>query len=225
MPEEHDAFHPPHSLLLLLIFVTAALGTSGARAEIRSLDLECWTKVGGGNSWDPLTGYADRKYEATSTGSNEIFSHGWEFTEDADDEILCRINVPADYDTASDYEPSLRITGWSTADELCELVPGSRSVIFGVSTRPYSNADSASQAWPADNTGTITLPCDTNACGGFDCNQDDIVYMTEPDATDNVQDWTQNDLLLVRVRRLGTSDTSAKPFHVVTVTLKYDSID
>ncbi len=209
-----------------------------ALADIRSVQVPCWSyndalsgtdltsAFPGSRDWPGVvTDYARAALEVTDTGSNDIQSQGQDFDEDTEEHLLCAVNVPPDYKTTSSSLPRLVLMGWSITDEICEFNPGTRTVIFGVSSRSYAGGDSASQAWSTEATGTMNFACDTNACAGgtLDCNRSDIIKSVEVDAAVNVSDWNPLELLLLRIRRKVLSDTLDSDFHLVTVLLKYDA--
>jgi hypothetical protein len=177
------------------------------------------------NDWsNVLTDYAVPAAEKTDTGSNDIFSQGWNFDDDVDEQIFCALTVPPDYDQSGSTTPLIWLSGWSVTDDICEFDPGTRTVVMGVSSRHYQNGDSASQAWSTEDTGTMSFACDSGACGGgLDCNRADVVKTTEVEVTPAVGDWSPNDFVLIRIRRKTASDDLAADFHLVTAMLKYEA--
>ncbi len=230
----HAPFLPPPLRSFFRLPIAAlALIASTAHADIRAVQVQCWEyndNSGSGygsvfarNDWSVLSDYARPALEKTDTSSNDIYSRGHDFDEDTEEQLYCAVNVPPDYDTTSSTKPRLVLMGWSIDDELCNFVPGTRTVILGVSSRAYAGGDSVSQAWSTETNGTINFTCDTGACGGIDCNRSDIVKSVEIDAAVNVSDWNPLEMLLLRIRRKVASDTLNSDFHLVTVMLKYDA--
>jgi hypothetical protein len=214
--------YPPRPLLFLLTIALTWAALS-AKADPVAHEMRCFlaTSAAVTSPGEFTSAFAGLANEKTSTGSGtETESQGWNFDANSDEILICSTTIPAIYDDAG-TPPTVMVSGWGVSDQFC-LDGSSKTVIFGVSSRAYSHGDQVNKSWSAEDTGTITIPCSTSACGGLNCNRGQFLRQTGGDASPNASDWTGGDVVFVKIRRDTTSDTYSHDFHVASVELSFD---
>ena len=201
--------------VLVAVLTPVTIWGATARTELR-----CWTDDAS-DMFTP-TMVPDDKARNETAASTITQSTGWLFEGSDEQEVQCTWIVADNYDAEGD-PPQVRFMGWPIDNTIC---PGSPCPAYGVefwvASRSYYGGQTANEAWSTDTVLEVN-PSEV-VCGGSKCIPPDVVESFVIDATDATNNWAQNQLVFIRIRReesIGNVTNLPADFHVAAIFLDY----
>jgi hypothetical protein len=119
----------------------------------------------------------------------------------------------------------VRLAGWSTSVDVClSSCPFSRTVELEGSSRAYTDVfggDSLEASWSSSDAATYSFE-GASCGGGATCYPRWRLRYATADATPDAGDWSENDLVFIRIRRdTNVANNLTSRFLLVHVQLRY----